>query len=274
MSGQHPPAALAAATPPDGRCSRFEAPAHWQSIDFISDLHLDERHPLTTQAWMNYLAGTQADAVFILGDLFEAWVGDDMRTLPFEGRCVDALRAAGQRLTLGIMVGNRDFLMGEDLRQACQAIALADPMKLSAFGQDHLVTHGDAWCLADTAYLQVRQHIRSPAWQQAFLAKPLERRLAEARAMREASEAHKADQGPMDWADLDATHTAAWLQATQTRSLIHGHTHQPGDAPFGLPDAVRHVLSDWDLDHGHPRAEVLRLTADGFTRLTPAQACR
>jgi len=269
MTGQHHHAALNAPTPPDGRCSRFEAPAHWRAIDFISDLHLDEHHPRTAEAWMAYLARTTADAVFILGDLFEAWVGDDMRTLAFEARCTDAMCQAGQRLHLGLMVGNRDFLMGTELLAHCQAHALPDPLLLSAFGQTHLVTHGDAWCLSDADYQRVRMQLRHPQWQAGFLAQPLAKRLATARAMREASAAHQAGQTPADWVDLDEAHTAAWQHATGTLSLIHGHTHQPGDRPFGAPGGIRHVLSDWDLDGDHPRAEVLRLTAEGFARLAP-----
>lgn len=257
-------------TPPSWRCDRFQAPAHWQRIEFISDLHLDASHPLTQQALIDYLRSTTADAVMVLGDLFEAWVGDDMRALPFEAQCTAALADAGQRLWLGIMVGNRDFLLGPDMIEACHAHALPDPWVLQAFGQAHLITHGDAWCLDDTEYLRFRQDVRSAPWQTAFLARPLEARLALARGMREASEARKTHRPMQAWADVDAAHAAQWLRSTQTHSLIHGHTHRPVSEPFALPGHTRHVLSDWDLDAPTPRAEVLTLSAEGVGRVTLA----
>jgi UDP-2,3-diacylglucosamine hydrolase len=259
-------------TPPSWRCARFEAPTTWQCIDFISDLHLDAGHPRTQAALLEYLAGTPASALLILGDLFEAWVGDDMRHQAFEASCTAALAEAGQRLWLGIMAGNRDFLMGPELVQACHAHALSDPMVLTAFGSSHLLTHGDAWCLADTDYLTFRQQVRSQSWQQDFLARPLDERLHIARGLREGSEERKQHQPPVTWADVDPSHAAQWLQATGTRSLIHGHTHRPASQPFALPDAQRHVLSDWDLDGATPRAEVLRLSQQGVRRLSLVQA--
>lgn len=277
MTGQTPcPAPVDSASPPDTppswRCDRLQAPASWRCIDLISDLHLDAAHPRTHAALQDYLAHTPASALFILGDLFEAWVGDDMRHQPFEAACTADLTLAGQRLWLGLMVGNRDFLLGQDMLTACHAHALGDPLVLEAFGQTHLLTHGDAWCLDDTDYLSFRQQVRSPAWQAAFLAQPLSARLQTARELRDASEARKREQPPMAWADVDAEHAARWMLATGTRSLIHGHTHRPTSQPFGLPDAQRHVLSDWDLDHARPRAEVLRLDHAGVHRLTLAQA--
>jgi len=243
------------------------APSTWQSIEFVSDLHLHEGLPRTFDAFSNYLAQTTADAVLILGDLFEAWVGDDMRHQSFEAQCTDALARAGQRLHLGIMVGNRDFLLGADMLSACHAHHLADPTVLSAFGHKHLLTHGDAWCLNDTAYMALRQQIRAPAWTQPFLARPLAERLAVARDMRASS---KAEQNQMlAMADVDASVAQDLMSAHQCESLIHGHTHRPESAIFTTDGKWRHVLSDWDLDgtHGTPnRAQVLRLTASGFAR--------
>jgi UDP-2,3-diacylglucosamine hydrolase len=277
LTGQTPcPAPVSATptpdTPPSWRCDRLEAAQDWQCIDFISDLHLDAAHPLTQRALIDYLAHTPASAVMILGDLFEAWVGDDMRHLPFEAQCTAALAQAGQRLWLGIMHGNRDFLLGPAMIEACHAHALNDPIVLSAFGQQHLLTHGDAWCLADVEYLAFRQDVRSLAWQQAFLSRTLDERLRVARGLREASEARKHEMHADLWADVDAHHAGQWLQATATSSLIHGHTHRPATEPFGTPGALRHVLSDWDLDHAHPRAEVLRLNAQGLERISLPQA--
>ncbi len=256
--------------PPFPAPDTLTAPPSWRCIDFVSDLHLHEGLPRTFEAFAHYLRETPADAVLILGDLFEAWVGDDMRDEPFEARCVQALRTFGQQRHLAIMVGNRDFLLGDDMLQACAAHRLADPTVLDAFGQRHLLIHGDSLCLADTAYLQFRAQVRQPAWQSAFLAAPLGARLEQARRMREASQAHQQQQGPAEWADVDEAAATHWLDAASAHTLVHGHTHRPGSEPFGgLQDDAprwRHVTMDWELDHARPRAEVLRLSADGFTR--------
>lgn len=274
------PAADAADWPIAAELASLEAPAAWQAIDLVSDLHLDPSHPKTAQAFLDYLTHTRADAVLLLGDIFEAWVGDDMRHQRFEAHCTEALRQAAQRRWLGIMVGNRDFLMGAEFMAACGAQALPDPLVLCAHGQRHLITHGDAWCLEDGPYLAFRAQVRQTPWQQAFLSQPLSKRLETARQMRAASEARKAATSatPETWADVDAARAIAWLQAARTGSLIHGHTHRPGWSALGqAPDGSvlgRQVLSDWELDHTPtPRAEVLRLSPSGVKRLTPAEAC-
>ncbi len=244
------------------------APPSWRCIDFISDLHLHEGLPKTTQALSDYLLGTHADAVFILGDLFEAWVGDDMRSQAYEAHCIDLLAQAGQRLHLGIMVGNRDFLLGPAALQDGHAHSMSDPTVLHAFGHTVLAIHGDALCLADTAYQKFRSQVRQPAWQQAFLASPLSARLDQARQMRQASQAHQQGQARTEgYADVDEGVAGEWMRLSNALTLIHGHTHQPQTQAFALPGGTRHVLSDWDLDHGHPRAEVLRWQASGFERI-------
>jgi len=245
----------------------LNAPPSWQCIDFVSDLHLHAGLPRTAQALADYLRNTPADAVLILGDLFEAWVGDDMRHTGFEADCTAFLTEAGKRLHLGLMVGNRDFLLGRDMIQACHAHALPDPTLLHAFGQNVLLTHGDAMCLADTSYLRFRAQVREPAWRDAFLTKPLTDRLAVARQMREASASHQHQQTQDNWADVDEVAAGAAMASAKSTDLVHGHTHRPQSAPFGIKGGTRHVLSDWDLDGDHPRAEVLRLSAQGFERL-------
>ena len=247
----------------------------WQSIDFISDLHLDESRPQTLAAWQRYMSCTTADAVLILGDLFELWVGDDMRHQPFEALCTQTLTQAGQRLWLGLMMGNRDFLLAQDMAQACHAHALDDPFVLKAFGQRHLLTHGDAWCLTDTDYLAFRKMVRNSDWQHQFLSASLTQRLDTARHIRVQSEARKQVSTLEVWADVDPDTAAQCLQAHESLSLIHGHTHRPASQTFALVDAMRHVLSDWELDDAFAphRAEVLRLSATGFRRLSLEQAC-
>lgn len=245
---------------------QLDAPPSWRCIDFISDIHLDASLPSTTQCLQRYLATTSADAVLILGDLFEAWVGDDVRASPYEAKCVAMLADAGKRLHLGVMVGNRDFLLGQDLIKACHAHALIDPTVLHAWDQTFLLMHGDELCLSDTEYLRFRQQVHHATWQQQFLAQPLLHRLAAAKQMRDASQAHQKTHTPLSWADVDEPAAAAWMRECGAQHLIHGHTHHPVTESFG--DGTRHVLSDWDLDHTQPhRAEVLRLTANGLERI-------
>ncbi|HLL17851.1 MAG TPA: UDP-2,3-diacylglucosamine diphosphatase, partial [Rubrivivax sp.] len=159
-------------------CLEFVAPQTWRSIDFISDLHLCEAMPCTFDAWAGHLRYTSADAVFILGDLFELWVGDDMRTRAFEKRCVDTLAEASGRRHIGFMAGNRDFLLGSDTLRDSGMAALPDPTLLCAFGQRWLLSHGDALCVDDKPYQIFRAEVRSPDWQAQFLARPLAERLA------------------------------------------------------------------------------------------------
>jgi UDP-2,3-diacylglucosamine hydrolase len=248
---------------------RIQAPAAWRAIDFISDLHLTEAMPRTFSAFEAHLRASDADAIFVLGDLFELWVGDDACTQPFAARCVSALHAAAARCTLGIMVGNRDFLIGSGLLAACGAMPLPDPTRLEAFGSSALLSHGDALCIGDVEYQQFRAQVRSPGWQREFLERPLEERLALARRIREASQAQQVKRqfDGTGYADADAELAARWLNAARTRTLVHGHTHRPGSEawPGGL---TRHVLTDWDLDQGQ-RAEVLRLSERGFERIAP-----
>lgn len=255
------------------------APSRWHCIDFISDLHLQACDPLTFQAWTAYLQETAADAVFVLGDLFEVWVGDDVleQCTGFEHQCADVLRAAAARMDVHIMHGNRDFLMGSALMAACQGTLLEDPTVLSFGGQRWLLSHGDAWCVDDTDYMEFREQVRGEDWQRSFLAKPLSDRLAIARSMRAQSETRK--RGDTVYADVDRRAANVALQTHHAQHLIHGHTHRP--ARHALAGGrERLVLSDWDLMAKPQRAEVLRLRrcvnglAESFTveRIPPAMA--
>ena len=266
----------------------FNAPAHWRSIDFISDLHLAEDTPNSVRAWADYLNGTPADAVFILGDLFEVWVGDDARHEGFEAMCAEVLARASAKRTLAFMAGNRDFLLGAEMLDACGVLRLQDPTVLCAFGQRVLLTHGDAWCVGDVAYQHFRRQVRDPAWQAMVLAKPLPERRLFAHHLRSESERRLATHSGARF-DVDTPTALEWMQAAQTPTLVHGHTHRPGSnalalgmapgmAPGIAPEFVRHVLSDWNLDHesgarcGPARAEVLRWQDGEFTRLSPRLA--
>ncbi len=237
-------------------------------VDFISDIHLSETMPATAAAWERYMASTKADAVFLLGDVFELWVGDDARARPFESRCVAAIAATAARVPVWLQHGNRDFLIGAEFAAATSARLLADPASVTAFGSTVLVTHGDELCVDDVPYQLFREQVRDPAYQQQFLAQPLEARLALAAKMRAASMARHDE--PITYADVDATLAKAWLAKFGTDTMIHGHTHRPGTQV--REGWTRHVLSDWDQDTSVPgarRAQVLRWTAAGFERLLP-----
>lgn len=257
------------------------APSRWSCIDFISDLHLQPSDPRTFAVWSSYLQSTSADAVFILGDLFEVWVGDDILSVSagFEAQCAQVLRAAAQHADLFITCGNRDFLMGPALMEACNATLLEDPAVLSFAGERWLLTHGDAMCLDDLDYMQFRRQVRSPQWQQDFLDKPLAERMALARAMRAQSEARK--RSGRDYVDVNSDAADALLRSLRADHMIHGHTHRPARHPMD-GGRERLVLSDWDLGAMPTRAEVLRLrrfgagASESFTveRIPPVMAQR
>lgn len=243
----------------------------WRAIDFISDLHLQPSEPQTVEAWRSYLARSAADAIFILGDLFEVWVGDDALDEPgsFEAECAAVLREAAQQRPLFFMVGNRDFLAGDEFLRRSGMSGLSDPTVLLWAGPSILISHGDALCLDDVEYQQFRAVSRSAAWQKQLLAQPLGVRRAIGRSARSESEQRKQSGAP--YADADAQMSATWMQAAQAPWLIHGHTHQPADHALGN-DQWRIVLSDWHIDADTRRAEVLRVTPEGWQRMPPELA--
>lgn len=236
----------------------------WQTIDFISDLHLQVAEPATAKAWFDYMASTegiQADAIFILGDWFEVWVGDD-DTDPFAALCAAVMRQRSKRSELFIMHGNRDFLMGADLAERSGATLLADPTQLDFNGTSYLLTHGDALCTDDTPYMRFRELVRAPEWQAEFLAKPLAERKNIARQIRSKSQAQH--DLATSYIDVNEVLALEWLNTHGCDVMIHGHTHKP--ATHKLGSGARHVLSDWDAKAAPPRLEVFRLTFDGLSR--------
>ena len=257
--------------------AELKAPSAWRTVDFISDLHLQAAEPATFQAWQHYMQGTPADAVFILGDLFDVWVGDDSagadlsappHALNFEEQCAQVLQHTTARLALFFMHGNRDFLIGPQFMALCHGTLLDDPTMLAFAGRRWLLSHGDALCLDDLDYMQFRRQVRSAGWQQAFLARPLAERQAIARELRAQSrqQHEQRKQSGAGDADVDSAAARQWLQAAHAPTLIHGHTHRPAQHELG-EGLQRVVLSDWDAAALPARAEVLRLSAAGLQRI-------
>jgi UDP-2,3-diacylglucosamine hydrolase len=249
------------------RFAELKAPAAWRTVEFISDLHLQASEPATFEAWRSYMAACSAHALFILGDLFEVWVGDDIAREPgFASDCAAVLQATARRLPVFLMHGNRDFLIGDGLVRSCGATLLDDPTVLTFAQHRWLLTHGDALCVSDVKYMQFRAVVRSPAWQKDFLSKPLAERLAMGRQARAESESRRGEGMKPDYGIVDDTLAREWLDAADARTMIHGHTHQPREHDLGA-GKQRIVLSDWDLAAQPPRREVLRLDASGPARI-------
>jgi UDP-2,3-diacylglucosamine hydrolase len=223
----------------------------------ISDLHLCAQRPAVTQAFLHWLQTevATAEALYILGDFVEVWVGDDILADPQHGAeflpIVQALRALSERgVKLYFMHGNRDFLIGAHFAQACGLQLLPDPTLLT-FGETRiLLSHGDALCTDDVAYQQFRSQVRTPQWQQAFLAQPLAARLAFAEQARQQSTQNKSKYG-MDIMDVNPAAVSALLREYDYPNvLLHGHTHRPGRHQLEVDGHAceRMVLGDW---HDH-----------------------
>ena len=227
-------------------------------VDFLSDVHLDASEVATFNAWAHHLKTTPADALFILGDLFEVWIGDDTQD-PFHLQCMEVLRTTVKRMPVFFMCGNRDFLVAKQWLQSTGVQGLQDPCALELAEQKVLLSHGDALCIDDTDYMAFRQQVRSSAWQEAFLAKPLSERQQIAKDLRAQSKARQQTQ--TNYVDVDANTARMWLRENDCKLLIHGHTHRPGTHDLGN-GLSRMVLSDWEADATPPRLEVLRWTEE------------
>ena len=200
----------------------FAAPAHWRAIDFLSDLHLAENTPRVFDAWAAHLRHTRAEAVFILGDLFEVWIGDDMAERGFEARCVEVLTEAAKERAIGFMPGNRDFLVGDAMLESSGVMRLADPTLVLAFDDRVLVSHGDALCLDDIGYQRYRAVVRRPGVQRAFAALPFAVRRSVGNAMRSRGGRRRA-RSEADFVDVDPRFYAArYLRESGDTSVAAG----------------------------------------------------
>ncbi|MGQ5523930.1 UDP-2,3-diacylglucosamine diphosphatase [Chitinimonas sp. PSY-7] len=224
-----------------------------QPILFASDLHLSDADPATTAAFIEFLQkpAREASALYLLGDIFEYWVGDDDNDA-LNWRIAAELRVlSDQGTAVFLMHGNRDFLLGQQFATAAGATLLNDPHLLDAFGRKLVLSHGDVLCTDDTAYQQFRTTVRQPAWQAAFLARPLAERKAEVERIRAASEIAK-KQKAAEIMDVNLQAVATLFAKHAGADLIHGHTHRPAQHQHELAEDVRErwVLPDWYAGKG------------------------
>ncbi|MDR2239314.1 MAG: UDP-2,3-diacylglucosamine diphosphatase [Zoogloeaceae bacterium] len=222
---------------------------------FVSDLHLCPGRPRTCRLFLEFLSGParQAESLYILGDLFEYWAGDDDLDDPFNAAICAALRALSDTgVPLFFMAGNRDFLIGETFARAAGLTLLPDPALIETAGAAILLTHGDTLCTDDDAYQTFRAEVRAPAWRQAFLSLPLAERKARIEALRLQSETEKRGK-PMAIMDANPAAAAEMLAAYGCKRLIHGHTHRPAwhDIKVDGQPRERWVLPDWHESGGY-----------------------
>lgn len=231
---------------------------------FVSDLHLAEDRPATTERFARFLAGAVpgADALYILGDLFEYWVGDDVLGLDFPARVAALLRPAARAAPVLFMHGNRDFMVSSRFCAETGIQLIADPTVIDLYGDRALLMHGDTLCTGDRAYVAFRAQVRNPAWQAAALARPIEERIAIARGMREKSEGAK-DSKVEAIMDVAPGAVEAAFSSTGCRLLIHGHTHRPARHEHTADGraCVRWVLPDWYETGGYLEASPSALRA-------------
>lgn len=231
---------------------------------FISDLHLSAKEPHISRLFLYFMqqVAPKAEALYVLGDLFDSWAGDDDLGNPFHQQITQALRAVAVTGTrLFIMHGNRDFLMAEKMAEACQATLLEDPVLIDLYGIPTLVTHGDTLCTDDIEYQSYRNLVRNPIWQQQFLAQPLEKRKSLIEELRTHSESEK-QQKSRALMDVTEAAVAELLRNYGYPRLIHGHTHRPMCHLHKVDnhDCERWVLGDW-----HKTGNALRCDASGCT---------
>ena len=220
---------------------------------FISDLHLSQHTSAATDTLLHFLRDTaaQAESLYVLGDLFEYWIGDEALQQPDTKRVIQAFRALADRgVQTYFMHGNRDFLVGAGVAQASGLRLLPDPTLVDLYGTPTLLMHGDTLCSDDHEYQKFRAMVRNPVWQQAFLAKPLDERLRMAQQVRGKSEQAKQVKD-MDIMDVAQATVEDALRSHHYARLIHGHTHRPARHEHMVDGHAceRWVLGDW-YDHG------------------------
>ena len=224
------------------------------AIHFISDLHLDPQRPDVVEGFLAYLQtqAQNADALYILGDFFEAWIGDDFSNT-FTQIIIKALKKYSDRnIPVYFMHGNRDFLIGKQFTDQTGSELLTDPSVIDLYGKKALLMHGDTLCTGDTEYLNFRQMVRNPDWQKVFLEKSLQERLTIAQNLREVSK-EKTDEKKNEIMDVTQSTVEQVMAKHQVNLLIHGHTHRPAKHELMVSGshAERIVLGDWGVKGWH-----------------------
>ncbi len=218
----------------------------------ISDLHLEESRPDITAALLRFLGDNRGrcDALYVLGDLFEVWIGDD-ESSELSRTVAKAFSDFAQSSQVFFMHGNRDFLLGDAYARDCGASLIEEPHILQAGSQSIILLHGDQLCSDDLDYMKFRDMVRQQKWQEEFLAQTLEERRSFARQAREQSQAANANK-PVSIMDVNQEEVERLLLETGKSIMIHGHTHRPARHQFTLGNdnqqsqASRIVLGDWD----------------------------
>ena len=230
-------------------------------ILFISDLHLDDSRPDIISLFLNFLnkSATQAEALYILGDLFEVWIGDDEPSSLSQKIAASLSQLKQEGTSVYLMHGNRDFLIGKEFEDACNCKLIPDPTVINLYGVDTILLHGDTLCTDDKEYMNFRSMVRSPGWQKEFLDKSLQERKNIASNMREQSKT-KIQTKPMTIMDVNQQTVEEVLKKHNVQHMIHGHTHRPDTHKFLLDSipAQRIVLGDW-----YTSGSVLRCTQKG-----------
>ncbi len=220
---------------------------------FISDLHLAPERPATVDLFLWFLAhrARAAARLFILGDLFDAWIGDDDDTPTHAAVIAGLRRLVDNGTACALMRGNRDFLLGRRFARASGCALLPDPCRIDLDGTPVLLMHGDLLCTDDIAYQRFRRKVRNPLVRQLFLWRPLQRRREIAADYRQRSGAANAAKSA-DIMDVNSREVARRMRAAKVSELVHGHTHRPADHALlidGL-EATRRVLAQWHDDRG------------------------
>lgn len=220
---------------------------------FASDIHLKPSLPTTTEAFFTFLKrAVQAEQLYLLGDLFEYWAGDDDIPTPYNRQIIDAIRAVSEADTKVFWIaGNRDFLVGGAFAAATGATLLDDPSVIDIAGKRIVLTHGDAQCTDDAPYMAFRATVRQPQWQAEFLSMPLAQRKAIIEGLRNDSKMEQKEK-TVAIMDVNPVAIAKLFSESNTGIMIHGHTHRPAlhHYPQGLR---RYVLPDWECESAPPR---------------------
>ncbi|KCB26411.1 UDP-2,3-diacylglucosamine diphosphatase [Bordetella hinzii] len=239
------------------------------SLWLASDVHLGPATPGTAEAFMGFLqaAAEEADALLLPGDIFDAWIGDDVirAAPPWLAQALQAIKATAARIPVYLGRGNRDFLMGQELADALGARLLPEPALVDSDFGTLLVTHGDEYCTDDAAYQQFRAMVRDPRWQAQFLAKSIPERLQMAQQARGESMAANQNKAT-EIMDVNAQAVEAAFRDAGVALIVHGHTHRPDRHVLSVDGrkCERWVLPDWDCDHGASRGGWLVIDRDGL----------